>query len=256
MQHPSRHWAPLDRELVERILKEDRLPNAQQQADSLIIYLGENLQSPEAASDITPAIIGAIIGTLNDAGVSFITNQLQKDDFIYTTSFGSFMGAKHAGRIGLTFKGWKEYEKLKRTFSESRTAFMAMKFDNEALSKIVANHFKPAVAQTGFDLRRLDERQTAGIIDNRMRAEIQAARFLVADLSDRNNGVYFEAGYAEGLGRPVFYTCEESVFAKRHFDTEHHLTIKWNEKDPAKAATGLKEAIRATLRGEAKLTDD
>lgn len=255
MQVPDK-WVQLDRKMVERILKEDRLPNIKQQADQLLLYLGRQLVTPDAMSNAAPSEICAIIGSADNNGARYVVQHLKSKELVHDVNWGTLSNARHLGHIGLTYDGWQEYEKLQRTVSESRTAFMAMKFENDVLAKIVADYLKPAVAQTGYELRRLDEGQKAGIIDNRMRAEIQSARFLVADLSDQNNGVYFEAGYAEGLGRPVFYTCEESVFTKRHFDTEHHLTVKWDARNPTKAASELKDAIRATLRSEAKLVDD
>jgi hypothetical protein len=73
-------------------------------------------------------------------------------------------------------------------------AFMAMEYDDEALDKYVQDHFAPAVAETGFHLQRLDDVPKAGLIDDRLRVEIQSCRFLVADLSHANNGAYWEAG--------------------------------------------------------------
>jgi nucleoside 2-deoxyribosyltransferase len=65
-----------------------------------------------------------------------------------------------------------------------------------------------------------------------MRVDIQGCRFLIADLTHRNNGAYWEAGYAEGLGKPVIYTCQRSTFAQAsHFDTNHHLAVYWEEGD-------------------------
>ena len=98
------------------------------------------------------------------------------------------------------------------------------------LDQLVNDHFRAAVAQTGFELRRLDDEQPAGLIDDRLRVEIQSARFLIADLTHGNRGAYWEAAYAEGLGRPVIYTCQHSKFAETsHFDTNHHLTVLWDE---------------------------
>jgi len=50
-------------------------------------------------------------------------------------------------------------------------------------------------------------------------AAIRTARFVIADLTHDNNGAYFEAGFAEGLGLPVIYTCEAGKFdaKKTHF---------------------------------------
>lgn len=41
-----------------------------------------------------------------------------------------------------------------------------------------------------------------------------------------------EAGFAEGLGRPVVYTCRKDIFdnskTKPYFDTNHYLTVVWD----------------------------
>jgi nucleoside 2-deoxyribosyltransferase len=115
------------------------------------------------------------------------------------------------------------------------------------------------VAATGFDLKRLDEGQPAGLIDDRLRVEIRQCRFLIADLTNENRGAYWEAGFAEGLGKPVIYTCRKDVFEDKakgtHFDTNHHLTVTW-ELDKLDDAVGrLKATIRATLPDEAKFSD-
>jgi nucleoside 2-deoxyribosyltransferase len=136
---------------------------------------------------------------------------------------------------------------------------MAMPFDDPDLDKIFTDHFKSAVKATGFDLKRLDEGQPAGLIDDRLRVEIRQSRFLIADLTHNNNGAYWEAGYAEGLGKPVIYTCRKDVFDNpqkgTHFDTNHHLTVVWEPDKLPEAVEKLKATIRATLPEEAKQSD-
>jgi hypothetical protein len=113
------------------------------------------------------------------------------------------------------------------------------------------------VDRTGFDLRRIIDNPPAGLIDNRLRVEIRKSRFLVCELTSRNPGAYWEAGFAEGLGRPVVYTCERAYFEDKgtHFDTNHCHTVLWVESNLSEAAEQLKATIRATLPAEAKLTD-
>ena len=96
------------------------------------------------------------------------------------------------------------------------------------------------------------------MIDDRLRVEIQSSDFIVADLTHDNLGAYWEAGYAEGLRKPVIYTCEKEKFEKEktHFDTNHHLTIIWDKTDPLKAGESLKATIRATLPELAKQEDE
>ena len=150
------------------------------------------------------------------------------------------------------------YQELKLATADSRTAFMAMQYNEPELDNIVENVFRDAVRQTGFDLFVLRDHPKAGLIDDRLRVEIRVARFLIADLTHGNKGAYWEAGYAEGLGKHVIYTCEKKRFrrAKTHFDTNHHETILWDTENPQEAAGKSKNTIRATLPAEAKLTDD
>lgn len=82
---------------------------------------------------------------------------------------------------------------------------------------------------------------------------------MIADLTHQNRGAYWEAGFAEGLGKPVIYTCRKDVFEDKtkgtHFDTNHHLTVVWEPDNLDDAVERLKATIRATLPDEAKLGD-
>jgi nucleoside 2-deoxyribosyltransferase len=133
---------------------------------------------------------------------------------------------------------------------------MAMKFNDE-MDCVFKDCFKPAVAKTGFELRVLTDGQPAGLIDDQLRVALQTSRFVIADLTHDNNGAYWEAGFAEGLGRPVIYTCRKKEWEDRktHFDTNHLHTIIWDSTNLKKAAPDLTATIRATLPAEAKMTD-
>lgn len=153
----------------------------------------------------------------------------------------SFLG------VNLTLDGWKEYEKEKRGQYVGDHGFIAMKFDDEDLDSFVRGTVKPAVKEgTGYNLVDMRDVARAGVIDNIMRVQIRDSAFLIADLTHDNPGAYWEAGYAEGLGKPVIYICERSKFEEKstHFDTNHCTTIPWSINE---AETFKKELI-ATLR--------
>src|SRR5271170_4688313 len=143
--------------------------------------------------------------------------------------------------------GWTRYEAIKHAQIESRTAFMAMQFGDEELNLAVENAFKPAVNRTGFELRLLSDGQPASLIDDQLRVALQTSRFVIADLTHANNGAYWEAGFAEGLGRPVIYTCRQKEWdeldergrRKVHFDTNHLVTIIWDPTHLDDASTRL-----------------
>ena len=79
----------------------------------------------------------------------------------------------------------------------------------------------------------------------------------LADLTHGNKGAYWEAGFAEGLGRPVIYTCRKQEWDanKSHFDTNHLNTSIWYRENLWDAETRLTATIRATRPAEAKMTD-
>jgi hypothetical protein len=231
------------------------LPNPQRQAELFILALGECSLSIEEYVHWPIERWCAEIGTQDDTmrgthgAFNLIRKRLTDTKLIEanTNPLPSTIGNR------LSFDGWAEYERLRRDVVETKTAFMAMSFGNAVLTTIVNEHFAPAVAETGFQLFRLDARPKSGLIDNRMRVEIRAARFLICDLTDENRGAYWEGGFAEGSGKPVFYTCEACKFdaARTHFDTEHLFTIKWDASNPAPAVDELKAAIRNELLAEA-----
>ena len=92
-----------------------------------------------------------------------------------------------------------------------------------------------------------------------MRVQIRDSAFVIVDLTHANPGAYWEAGYAEGLGKPVIYICEKAKFEKdsTHFDTNHCTTIPWTKGD----GEGFRKELIATLRRSLELdaeatTDD
>ena len=65
-------------------------------------------------------------------------------------------------------------------------------------------------------------------IDTKIVTEIRNSRFLVADVTLQRPGVYFEAGYALGLGLPVFWCVRNDDLKNVHFDTRQYNHIVWD----------------------------
>jgi len=123
----------------------------------------------------------AVIGAASRENFSIVVQELiERALFKGSAASGpSFSGT-------LTLEGWQTYEELKRGRSASRKGFMAMSYRNEDLDTVFRDCFKPAVAAAGFDLRRLDEAPSAGLIDNRLRVEIQPGSVLGSWLCRRS----------------------------------------------------------------------
>lgn len=235
--------------MVERARKSPELPTPAEQGDRLIQLIGART-TPGRPATVGGTDLG-LIGAIDWDGAQFIEaglirrellrrppNQVEGEEFI------------------LTFDGWRRFEELRKGATESRRVFMAMRFGDEELDRVFATCFKAAALRAGFDLFTLAEQPKAGIIDNNMRVEIRRSRFLIADLTHHNNGAYWEAGFAEGLGKPVLFTCRRDQHAAAHFDARQQQTVLWESTDLASAENQLIAAIRATLPDEARMSDD
>lgn len=100
--------------------------------------------------------------------------------------------------------------------------------DVEAIRSGIAN----ALADTDNVAYFLDKDVHNDNIFYKMLEEITSCRFLVADLTSQNTGVYYEAGYAKALGKTVILTCKSTDFENVHFDIKQTQIVVWSdEKD-------------------------
>jgi hypothetical protein len=248
--------AELNSYTTDEILKKP-LPTPREQADLFIRWLAENVEGPGETVWVEPATHRSIIGAKTNEGFGLILHHLFEAGLIVGRLASKFGEPDDGADATLSFEGWDYWEKLRRGGATYRKGFIAMKFGDPLLDALLVGILKPCAKQAGFELYRLDDTPRAGLIDDRLRVEIQSSDFLVADLTHDNPGAYWEAGYAEGLGKPVIYICEKEKFEsdKTHFDTNHHLTIIWDKGDLKKAGEDLKATIRATLPNMAKQED-
>ena len=246
MQRPNA-VVRITKRLLRDFLKRS-LPTAAEQVDNLIMLIGER-SVPGEVLKLPLTENFSVVGASFEYGLGYLIRNLKHSSFLENTS--------GVDSVCLSLAGWQRYEELKRGRTHSKKAFMAMEFGSDRLDKVY-KAFKASTSGAGFNLERMDERPEAGLIDNRLRVQIQTSRFLVVDLTNDNRGAYWEAGFAEGLTKPVFYTCDKSFFdeKKTHFDANHSYTVLWEVDKLDTAAEELKLAIRATLPDEAKMTDD
>lgn len=132
----------------------------------------------------------------------------------------------------------------------SAVGFCAMWFDSSVLALYI-DVIAPAIRESGYEPLRIDNKEHTNKIDDKIVASIRASRFVVADYTGNRGGVYYEAGFAHGLGLPVFFMARDGE--KLHFDVRQYNTIFWKTDDFAGARERLKNRILATLgRGPLK----
>jgi hypothetical protein len=131
-----------------------------------------------------------------------------------------------------------------RTGQQASMGFCAMWFSDE-VKPLWINVIEPAIRLAGYEPLRIDSRQHNGKIDDEIMASIRASRFVVADFTGNRGGVYYEAGFAHGLGLPVIFMCREGD--DLHFDIRQYNCIFWKPDQLEDVQSRLKNRILATL---------
>jgi hypothetical protein len=256
-QRNDNGWIDIPIRHHESLHIEGTTPTPSEQLDDLIMLAGQNQPSAGDHAVLRGEFVGAWIGTAVSQW-SFEESLLWLLQQPRTATFIECRIENPNVHLKLKFEGWDRYSALLHSRVESRVVLMAMQFGDTELTRMVDDCFKPAVLRAGFELRTIAENQPAGLIDDQLRVALRRSRFVIADLTHRNNGAYWEAGFAEGLGRPVIYTCRDGEWQKKasHFDTNHLVTVIWNPDNLASAGSRLTATIRATLPAEANMADE
>ena len=104
---------------------------------------------------------------------------------------------------------------------------------------------EPALRDAGYTPVRVDRVEYNEKIDDRIIAEIRRSGLVVADFTGDRGGVYYEAGFAQGLGLPVIFTIRKDEIKRLHFDTRQYNHIAW--ETPAELRERLHYRVMATL---------
>ena len=165
--------------------------------------------------------------------LEYLTNYLQGQGWI---SKGAELNGEHTRDLYLCrveIPGYRHVEELE-TNPDSAQCFVAMWFD-PSMEEVYEKGIKPAIEAVGYSPLRIDRQEFVGKIDDEIIAEIRRSRFLVADFTHGHDGarggVYYEAGFAQGLGLTVIFTCRDDMFDNLHFDTRQFNHIAWENPD-------------------------
>ncbi len=129
--------------------------------------------------------------------------------------------------------GWDYLDKHASDLEEKTQAFVAMSF-SDGMQSAWVDAIKPAIERAGYTAYRVDEELHSDNLIFKIMAEVKNSRFVVADVTEQKNGVYFEAGYALGLGVPVIWSVRKDDADKVHFDTAQYNQIRWESVEQLK----------------------
>ena len=96
---------------------------------------------------------------------------------------------------------------------------------------------------------RIDERATNEPITRRMLKAIEEAEYVVVDLTNPRPNVYYEAGYAQGMGKTPVYVARQG--AEIPFDVQDYPVILYPNMRELKSSLAERlELIRAAQGSE------
>lgn len=192
----------------------------------------------------------------------------------------AYESAPHLG-LRISANGYKKLRALEKQGRDSRQCFVAMWFAPE-MKAAYETAIKPAIeyieegkTAPRFYALKIDNVDHINDINDEIIAAIRRSRFMVCDLTGYRGGVYFEAGFAYGLGLDVIYTCRKDwtkySFLKTkeneevnvlydsdgreieikkegvHFDIEHRNRIEWEENKLDEFRDKLEKRIKAVI---------
>jgi nucleoside 2-deoxyribosyltransferase len=128
---------------------------------------------------------------------------------------------------------------------ERNYAFIAMAIDpqNSDLEDVL-DAIKEGASRCGIQAERVDEAQSNERISDRILESIEKAEYVIVDLTNSRPNVFYEAGYAQGIGKIPVYIAKDGT--KLEFDLKDYPVIFF------KNMKQLKDRLESRLRALAK----
>ena len=119
-----------------------------------------------------------------------------------------------------------------------RNVFTIMSFEKKF--RDVYETYKEVCKEFGFETERTDESVSLERIVPRVERGIRGSAFVIADVSEQSPNVFYELGFARGLGKPLIMTVRKGN--KLPFDVADIPAIEW------KILEDLREGLRKRLQ--------
>lgn len=219
--------------ILERYQKKtihEKLDRLIQYAEKKSSYFGENIKSRIDSSKDYPVTYSKNIWEFKN-----IFNQARKVGLLQSES---------RDHLALTWAGWQRAEEIKEAGMLSKKCFVAMSC-SENMSEIYKQGIKKAVIEAGYEPIFIEKEEHNEKICDLIIVEIRACKFLIVDVTEQRQNVYYEAGFAHGLNRDVIWTCKQDEIEDVHFDTRQYNHITWENAEDLKKK--LVNRIKATI---------
>jgi nucleoside 2-deoxyribosyltransferase len=166
-------------------------------------------------------------------------------EFINSYLINNNLAKFYFGSLILLPEGLKRIDDLQKNFIHNKKVFVAMSFEATEEIKNIREVIRKAIKEAKYEPIIIDEVHHNNQIMPEMLYQIKHCKFTIADFTKNNNGVYYEAGFALGLGKTVIHTCHKDWFDKIHFDIKQKNTICYESLEDL--STRLIQRIKASF---------
>jgi hypothetical protein len=217
------------------VLQSRRLLPFMERAKRLLLFLAEKtafLGSPvRYGSELR---ITAMLETFHPSEIAAVADFLKDRGWIRSNS----------GIATVLGEGFIQAEEWRQAAPRSKQGFVAMWFDVSTLDSW-GKGLEKGISDAGFTPLRINKKEHVNKICDEIVSEIRRSRFVVADYTGHRGGVYYEAGFASGLGLPVILACRKDQMGDLHFDIRQYNCIDW--QTPEELAQRLQARIEAII---------
>lgn len=105
----------------------------------------------------------------------------------------------------------------------------------------VLDAIKEVCQKCGLNAERIDEKQANERITDRILESIQKAEYVIVDLTESRPNVFYEAGYAQGIGKLPIYIAKKNTHIE--FDLKDYPVIFFDSYRDLKS--GLETRLRS-----------
>jgi hypothetical protein len=150
--------------------------------------------------------------------------------------------------------GWTRVNNSTASNKESSQGFIAIWFDEKMEESIAA--IEAGIQASGFEPICIKDKYFPERIMDKALAEIRKSRFIVVDLTESRNSVFFEAGFAYGLGIEAIYVYKKDSKGSSPLDfyVKHYQCYEYS--DPADLKEIIKNAVSARIKKGPKIDID
>lgn len=211
-------------------------PSFHDRADKLLLAIEKETEYAGQSVERKPLWLGA----------SWCSNDDELNEILDYMQISQRIVIYDGGECKIAPTGWSRIEELKKVSADSNQCFVAMSFA-ENMNSIYDEAISKAICDAGYRPHRVDKREHTDKIDDEIIAQIRRSKFIVADFTGQRGNVYYEAGFAKGLGLEVIWNCRKDEINDLRFDIRQYNCIDWEEDKLQEFMKRLTNRIESVL---------